>query len=167
MRQDLTGAICIVKNLWSYPFTVNDRDGTVEIVLDAELASEVPPGRRAPVLRGSGRTYEGGTWQEAVRAAGKGEGVDPRRINRRIAVAERAEREGLSIYLPESDGVVHLRYNSRTAAANQGEDEYVNTKCGQKVPNVNGIVEDVVGDGPEDARRLASPDRVVCSNCLK
>ena len=167
MRQDLTGAICIVKNLWGHPFSVNERDGTVEIVLDAELAPQVRPGQRAPVLRGSGRAYEGGTWQEAVRAAGKAEGFDPRRIDRRIAFAERAEREGLSIHFPESDGVVHLRYYSRTAAAKQGADEYVNTKCGQKILAVNGIAEDVVGDGPEDARRLAAPDRVVCADCLK
>ena len=61
-------------------------------------------GRLAPVLEGKARIYRAPTWEEAIRAAGKGEGVSAAKIEDRITTVERARREGLTVYFAPMDG---------------------------------------------------------------
>jgi hypothetical protein len=97
--EELTEAWCIVKDLWpQLVVEVGWDNGQVRIAVDAELAQQVRPGQRAPVLEGRARVYRAPTWEEAIRAAGEGEGVSAAKIEDRIATSQRARRDGLSVY---------------------------------------------------------------------
>lgn len=103
-NDDLNGAWCVVNDLWpDLVVDVERRDGQVSIVIDAELMQQVRAGRHPSVLEGRSRTYRAKTWQEAVRAAGNGEGVKAAKIEDRITTVERAEREGLSVFFAPMD----------------------------------------------------------------
>jgi hypothetical protein len=103
--EDLTEAWCIVKDLWRhFVVDVHRRGGQIEIVVDVRLMPQVRPGQPAPILEVLERTYLAPTWEDAIRAAGKGEGVSAAKIEDRIATAQRARREGRNPNFIPMDG---------------------------------------------------------------
>ena len=96
-----TNPICIVKELWpTFPPAVQQRDGQIEIIIEPEMMPETRPGQRAPILQNKSRSYAAATWEEAIRVMARGEGISSSRIETMISIAQKAQRDGTSVFFP-------------------------------------------------------------------